>query len=143
MPFTSAVRQCLKKFFSFRGCATRAEFWWFMLFYMASLMASLLVVAAAPSVSVRLIFFIVFEIAAWAGLVPLYSALVRRMHDVGLMGFFGFIPIVGLILWLLPSKGNSVYRTDGNIHPVLGVLGKVFLVLVFLVAFLNHLSGDA
>lgn len=143
LPFARAIKLCLGKFFSFRGCATRAEFWWFMLFYLASLMVSLLFVAAAKSSSVQLIFFCVFEIVAFVGLVPLYSAAIRRMHDIGLMGFFGFIPIVGPILWLLPSKESSAYRTDRNLHPVLDVIGKIFLILVIIAKLLTTLSGES
>ena len=35
MTFPQAIKSCYRQYFSFHGCATRAEYWWFHLFMVA------------------------------------------------------------------------------------------------------------
>ena len=83
---------CLKKYADFNGRASRAEFWWFILFQI-------------------IVSFVVGIISQWlayicglALLVPSLAVAWRRLHDIGRAGgyyFVGLIPLVGWIIVLL------------------------------------------
>ena len=146
MGFGEAVKTCFKKYFSFEGCASRAELWWYYLFYLAGLLVLCVAMVAAfllPGYAAGLLLFLALVAFFVAGLLPLYSALVRRMHDVGLNGILAFIPIAGILLSLLPSAQESVYRARKQVHPVAGTVGKLFLVLLTLSALSNAVAKAA
>lgn len=92
MTFMDAVKVCLKKYADFNGRASRAEFWWFILFQI-------------------IVSFVVGIISQWlayicglALLVPSLAVAWRRLHDIGRAGgyyFVGLIPLVGWIIVLL------------------------------------------
>lgn len=89
MDFMTAVKTCFAKFADFSGRATRPEYWWFVLAYV--------IVAIVASLIHRY----VYVLAVLVFLVPLISAGVRRLHDIGKTGWLillGLIPLVGLVL---------------------------------------------
>lgn len=144
MGFKEAVKTCFKKYFSFEGCAARAELWWFYLFYLAGLLVLFVATVAAfyfLEALVGMLFLFVLVAFFAAGLLPLYSVLVRRMHDVGLNGILAFIPIAGFVLSLMPSAQESVYRIKKKVHPISGTVGKIFLVLLTLSALNTVVTG--
>ncbi len=76
--FVSSVSSGFKNYFNFKSRSTRAEYWWFVLFYqvmrlmaVADMRALLLSVASA---------------------IALISASARRMHDTNRSGWFALIP---------------------------------------------------
>ena len=89
MDFVTAFKTCFAKFADFSGRATRPEYWWFVLaYFIVALVASL--IHDYVYVLVMLVF-----------LIPMISAGVRRLHDVGKTGWLillGLIPLVGLVL---------------------------------------------
>lgn len=89
MDFMTAVKTCFAKFADFSGRATRPEYWWFVLAYV--------IVAIVASLIHRYVYVLVVLVF----LVPLISAGVRRLHDIGKTGWLillGLIPLVGLVL---------------------------------------------
>ncbi len=99
LTFFEAIRVCLTKYADFTGRASRAEFWWFMLFV-------ILVASALEYVSESLgsIFLIVM-------LLPLLAAGTRRLHDSDKSAWwqlFLLVPVGGLVLvgflWALPPS---------------------------------------
>ncbi|MGB3072387.1 MAG: DUF805 domain-containing protein [Ottowia sp.] len=89
MDFMTAVKTCFAKFADFSGRATRPEYWWFVLAYV--------VVAIVAS----LIHEYVYILVVLVFLIPMISAGVRRLHDIGKTGWLillGLIPLVGLVL---------------------------------------------
>ena len=86
------------------GRAGRSEYWWFMLFtYLVFFAIGLLgSVAQGPLVAIPGIIV----------MVPGITLGVRRMHDIGMSGWWllvGFIPLVGLIaLVYLLTKGSEL-----------------------------------
>lgn len=97
----------LKKYATFQGRATRAEFWMFALFN-AIVAIVLLVLAAATGSKIFSILYVVYIIAV---LLPGLAVTVRRLHDTGRSGgwfFISFVPFVGgiwlLVLTLLESQ---------------------------------------
>jgi uncharacterized membrane protein YhaH (DUF805 family) len=103
MTFQEAIVVCLRKYADFYGRATRAEYWWFVLFFA-------LAFAAAAVISEDLA--AVFSIAM---LLPLLSAGTRRLRDTGRSGWlqlFIVVPFAGaVVLAILLSQetlGTSV-----------------------------------
>ena len=94
-----AVRTCFAKYTDFSGTASRAEFWWFVLFSeLISLFAILVDNAANNSTA----FF--GNATTLALLLPRLAVACRRMHDVGKSGWFMLIPIYNIYLFLKPSQ---------------------------------------
>lgn len=129
MGFFQSINSVFAGYFKFSGRASRSEYWWFFLF-------ELIVGGIAFAIDTALVIF-TLRAAAWnetalLALSPLdfmlvyymlitffprMTVTVRRLHDVGLSGFFYlmyFVPIVGglvvFVMTLLPSED------DDNIH---------------------------
>ncbi|WKK72574.1 DUF805 domain-containing protein [Rathayibacter oskolensis] len=123
-PPLEAVRRFFTKYATFRGRASRAEYWWIIL---AGILLNLALRALDGSVSGLELSFTPFRsgntpfetpwVAVLAGvlalgtLIPSLALLWRRLHDVNRSGmwiFALFIPIAGavflLILFLLPAR---------------------------------------
>lgn len=107
--FTSAVASALRNYTNFRGLATRAQYWWFVLFQV-----------------IGSIIFTTTHLqplgALWTLglLIPSLSCGVRRHHDAGRSGWWlltSIIPVWGLVLLLYPSK-----LVNNRFHPGSGSL---------------------
>ena len=92
MNFTDAIKTCFTKYADFNGCASRPEFWWWVLFtFVASV--------ALGTVSHPLSW--AFSIAI---LLPNIAVSARRLHDTDRSGWWqllGFIPLIGWIILLI------------------------------------------
>jgi uncharacterized membrane protein YhaH (DUF805 family) len=77
----TAVKTCFKKYVDFKGRARRSEFWWLALFVIVASSALTFLSGLLPAMS--------YVSAAFtlATLIPLFSALTRRLHDTGLSGW--------------------------------------------------------
>lgn len=119
--FLTAIRICLKeKFLCFRGRASRAEYWYFVLF---SLIVTFVVVFVGSILGA--VFFegddeaclglvvILMGIVSLAMICPGLSVLIRRLHDTGRSGwwyFICFIPWIGsIVLLVLVCLGSQEY----------------------------------
>ena len=105
--FTGAVSSALRNYANFKGVATRAQYWWFVLFQvLGSIVFSVAHVAALGT------------LWALALIVPTISCGVRRHHDAGRSGWWlltSIIPIWGLVLLLYPSKlVNNRFRANSG-----------------------------
>ncbi|MBP3771435.1 MAG: DUF805 domain-containing protein [Treponema sp.] len=132
MSFSHSIETCFKKYFSFHGCATRAEYWWFQLFIgigFTVFFTPAIIALAYKNYGIYLVFMILGFVFTVATILPSFSVSVRRMHDTGNMGFLAVIPIANLINLLLPSLESSEYRSGYNIHPTANFLGKVVVIL--------------
>jgi uncharacterized membrane protein YhaH (DUF805 family) len=93
MNFIDAVKLCFIKYADFSGCASRPEFWWWVLF-------TVVATIALQSVSYNLSG--AFSIATF---LPGTAVTARRLHDTDRSGWWQlllFIPIIGwivLIIW--------------------------------------------
>ena len=116
-----AVGRCLKQTFSFKGRATRSEYWYFSLFSILFVF-SVYFLAFAIAVFLKLKVFgvillgidiLYFIISFISGI----SASVRRLHDIGKSGkcyWLLLIPIIGLIIFIYylcksSDKGENKY----------------------------------
>ena len=107
--------ETLKKTLSFKGRATKGEFWLFVLFvFLVSIVCSVLLALTAGSILGNIILGII-AILYLAITVCYISLSVRRLHDLGLSGFwlwylnpFG-LPVVYMVYLLdLDSACNQV-----------------------------------
>lgn len=125
MSFKESVKTCLtKKYFTIKGRATRAEYWWFQLFYWAVILLMIFglgisLVVFAPNnpnifTTITAILAIVFSLFM---LSPSICVRIRRLHDRGWSGLLLFsacVPYVGFfiglildIVCLLPSENKD------------------------------------
>lgn len=119
MGFVDAVRVCMQeKYASFSGRATRAEYWYFVLFMVIVLFCGALAgiflgfALSGGDEDVALgIFLIVYGLLALGFICPGISVFVRRLHDTGRSGWWYWlciIPYIGsivlLIFALMPSE---------------------------------------
>ena len=111
MNFSDSLITCLKKYFVFKGRASRSEYWWFQLIVTPSYFISTLF---DNDISYLFLGITLFT------LIPAISAGVRRLHDTNRSGFFlliSFIPFIGglvLLFFLIPegTKGKNKFGPD-------------------------------
>jgi uncharacterized membrane protein YhaH (DUF805 family) len=105
MSFGTAISTCFGKFATFRGRASRSEYWWFYFFclicmvgaYVVDLLVGTTVADDKGEFAGGLFFWLVFLVLV----VPQISAVVRRLHDVDRSGWWywiALVPLVGIIL---------------------------------------------
>ena len=102
--FSAAVKNGFKKAFDFRGCATRAEYWWWQLFRVVLNLPLALLYAYFCSTSENEFYsFIVLAVVVLIDLIlyiPDFSLLVRRLRDVGqswTVILWSYVPVLGII----------------------------------------------
>ena len=89
MTFFESISTCFKKYADFTGCASRSEYWWWILF---SVLLSIVfaLIGAVPR-----------AIVAVVTLLPTLAVASRRLHDTdrsGWLQLIGLIPVIGTIL---------------------------------------------
>jgi len=107
--FGKAIKLFFSNYFNFRGRSRRSEYWWAMIFVNA---ISSVLAAALPEVS-----------AIWLliTLIPSMSLFIRRLHDIGLSGWFyllAWVPFLGLVWCCMDSKpGENKWGTGTKYLP--------------------------
>ena len=126
MTFFEAVAKCYRKYFVFKGRASRAEYWW--CFAAAFLFAWPLRLAETEEGNWFAILSFIYFILTLPVAMPLLAAWTRRMHDVGKSGWswlFIFIPAVGFIMLMrwATKEGSPVANKYGepDNHPYVQV----------------------
>ena len=112
--FTDAVKFGFKGYFQFGGRATRAEYWWWCLFWVIVFFTASLIDGVFSGSGIFTLLFVVGTV------IPYWALLIRRLHDTNKTGWWVltmFIPLVGPIIHLLlcchPShKGPNKYGAD-------------------------------
>jgi uncharacterized membrane protein YhaH (DUF805 family) len=112
MTFPQAIVTCYKNYFRFNGRATRAEFWWFVLFAVLATLAlraldySLFGADPLTGKPVRSLSNLFTAIT----FLPLLTAGWRRMQDTGKPGWLILAPIsLSVIFALLSIAGASLF----------------------------------
>jgi uncharacterized membrane protein YhaH (DUF805 family) len=101
-------------YFQFHGRMARAEFWWFTLMnFLIALALSFIVLILSANKNIDLAFAII-GIYYLALLLPSLGAQVRRLHDIGMSGWWiliNLVPYIGaialLIMLIFPSKPSG------------------------------------
>ena len=103
MEFREAVRICLtKKYCSFKGRASRSEFWWFCLFTLLLNLAVAIVGAMAPALAS-----IISAVQALWLLLPTVSVSTRRVHDRDLSGWWQALPAALMLPGLIGLAADA------------------------------------
>ena len=116
--FVDAIRIGFAKYAQFEGRATRAEFWWFVLFNMlASLAASMIDETRDSNLAQGLCTLVFF--------LPGLAVTVRRLHDVGRSGWWYLLSITGigifvLIYWACRRSDIGINRYGPPSQPFAG-----------------------
>jgi uncharacterized membrane protein YhaH (DUF805 family) len=98
----------LQNYATFKGRASRSEYWYFVLF---NIIFSIVLGFVSGLVDVS----ILYTIYSLALLIPSIAVAVRRMHDVGKSGWYILITIYDLILACTEGvKGENEYGTEPN-----------------------------
>ena len=116
MKFTESVKTVYSKYATFSGRATRSEYWWFVLFFYATILCAVLLGVATGIDKPILALIGIFGAISF---IPIVALRVRRLHDIGKSGwwiFLGFVPYIGeIILFIfsvMGSDGENEYGPD-------------------------------
>lgn len=111
MTMLKAIKICFSKYAKFEGKASRNEYWyfWFFSFCMGTIPFILAFLIDEDVISLSLL--TVSFLYGIISLLPMLSAAVRRLHDVGKSGaymFISFIPLIGglILLYFLCKKSQ-------------------------------------
>jgi uncharacterized membrane protein YhaH (DUF805 family) len=109
-----AVQRGLLRSFVWRGRASRAEYWWFVLFMMLCFMGGDFL--AEMSVDMPLVPLLASAFCLGLGF-PLVAVTVRRMHDIdrnGAWALAALLPLIGLFaLVFLCKRGDAAPNRYG------------------------------
>lgn len=97
MTFTEAVTTAFQKYATFRGRATRSEYWWFTLFMILVNIALSVAGSALENPFLAIIAALVFFL-------PNLAVTARRLHDIDKAGWWMLlliVPLLGAIMLLI------------------------------------------
>ena len=134
MGFTQSIATCFHKYVTFKGVASRSEFWWFTLFtVLISFLAGLLigveetgtpVPSNGSAVVINILLFFIITI-------PHCAVTVRRFHDVNKSGWWLLCWYL-FDIWLLFNEElilNEEFISDNLLFFL--VLGIYILIITF------------
>ena len=110
-----AYKSGLKRFFKFSGRASRAEFLYICLSNFIAWLGGLIAYVTLGSQNEN-----IFVLMLLLCIIPVFSASVRRLHDIGLCAWWWLltcIPLVGWILLLWKTKPGANKFGDGPLPP--------------------------
>ena len=138
--FGRAVRNFFAKYFQFSGTATRAEYWWVVLFGVLTVLvltfAGALIVSGntqptdvAANLRLKAIVLLPVVVFYLLTIVPWYSLMARRLHDVG---------VTARILWISVMFSLYAFLVPGIIQDVpvvrwLSWMWSIILLIMFLI----------
>ena len=126
--FGEAVKVCFQNYATFRGRASRSEYWWFFLFcILLGFVGGFLEAAMGRDGAV------LSGLASLATFLPSLSVTVRRLHDTGrsgwwIGGFYLALLPVGLGIGLLAAAAEAAGGAPDA--TALGLLGLVSLLIL-------------
>lgn len=134
--FVASVQSVFAQYASFKGRATRSEYWWFYLFtiivsFALSFVLEIMRVPEATVLTINILY-------SLALLLPSMAVGVRRLHDIGRSGYWLLIPMSAYII--LPICGAALYfsmMTTGSIASPLSMalLGLILTYCLALIGF--------
>lgn len=110
--FVEAIKGAFSKYATFKGRASRSEFWYFALYYFS--MFALVVLGVLDESG---IFGTIGLISILASIIPFYSVMVRRLHDTGKSGWWYWISVIPfggfVVIFFLSQEGESKDNDHG------------------------------
>jgi len=123
MNFIQSVKTCFRKYANFKGRATRSEFWWFQLFLLLANIASGIFDGFVLNYPYEADFTPTIILCDVVLLLPAAAVLARRLHDVGLSGWFeaplfslylsNLAPFLPWIVWMVPAYRYTLLALMG------------------------------
>ncbi len=122
--FLGAVKVCFQKYATFKGRASRSEFWWFQLFiFLLSLLGSVLEGGMGHDGQA------LSGLFALATFLPALSVQVRRLHDTNRSGWWiGGFYLVALLVVVVGTAAGVAIAPGQDPSGVLFALGGLALI---------------
>ena len=98
---------------NFKGKMTRSDFWFWYLFSFLWLLIFVIIFISMSLVVGTGVFQGMVPVIALLGLSQ-FAARTRRLHDVGKSGWWQFVPLYSLYLFLKPSSVAGSVSTQAN-----------------------------
>ena len=109
--FVDSIKICIQGYVKCEGRARRSEFWWFYMVCMIIIV--FLSFFLGITGTFYFIFWLIVDIALY---IPIISASTRRLHDIGMTGFYNLLMLVPFgifVLWYFWSidshRTNNIY----------------------------------
>ena len=118
-----AVKTCFKKYFNFKGRASRSEYWYFTLFNFIGYAIGFSLGFLAP------VFFIINGIFFLVIIIPWISVAVRRLHDINKSGWFVALPLPAGVIEAIFSVNRQT--TFEIIFAVIGFGCSIYLIVLY------------
>ena len=84
MNFAESISSCFSQYASFRGRASRSEYWFFTLFYFLVIFGAMILDIILFDIMYGLFYFMTWI----ALLIPCICVWVRRLHDINVSGWW-------------------------------------------------------
>lgn len=114
MGFLESVESAFRKYFVWKGRASRSEYWWFVLF---SALGSIVTTLVDLSYGV-LVLNTVWLLATF---IPTISVFVRRLHDTGHSGWWYWIILLPIVIYSYEGRSHKV------LMPIFGFMYSIKL----------------
>jgi uncharacterized membrane protein YhaH (DUF805 family) len=112
--------RAIKNYATFSGRAQRAEYWYFVLFYLLIFIGLAIIDSVTGTFNAETGMGLLSGICSLALFIPSLSVSVRRLHDIGKSGWWllvGVIPLIGAIVMLIflvkdGESGENMYGSN-------------------------------
>ena len=119
MSFFKAIEICLiKKYCTWKGRASRSEYWYFFLFYVLLQVACTIITGNPESNISKVIGLILF--------LPNLSVLIRRFHDINKSALWALFPLISILILCIIYIYSMQYTSMATI-----ILYVILLFLLF------------
>ena len=127
MTFSESIKTVVfKKYATFKGRASRSEYWWYMLFAsLISLLGAVIASTLYGDPSELTLFDIVWLLIFLPGL----AVGIRRLHDVNKSGWWLIFPLASLIL----TPVISLFEEHGLMDSAIGISISLLFLFGFLI----------
>jgi len=101
MSFVESIQSAFKKYFVWKGRASRSEFWWFYLFILLGSIVTTLIdlIYGVPVLNT------IFTLATF---IPFLSVFIRRLHDTGHSGWWYWIVLLPIAIYSYEGRNHKV-----------------------------------
>ena len=101
MGFVESLESAFKKYFVWKGRASRSEFWWFYLFIIIGSIVTTLIdlIYGVPVLNT------IFTLATF---IPFLSVFIRRLHDTGHSGWWYWIVLLPIAIYSYEGRNHKV-----------------------------------
>ena len=114
MGFVESIESAFRKYFVWKGRASRSEFWWFYLFCILGSIVTTLVdlIYGVPLLN---------TVFAMATFFPTLSVFIRRLHDTGHSGWWYWIIFLPIVIYSYEGRNHKV------LMPIFGFMYSIKL----------------